>query len=50
MFLNAENRYFAEQDDFLKIPGNPVAYWVSANVFRLLKIKILMRMVLQSKE
>ena len=39
MFLNAENRYFAEQDDFLKIPGNPVAYWVSANVFSAFKNK-----------
>ena len=29
MFLSGENRYFANQDDFAKIPGSPVAYWVS---------------------
>lgn len=29
MFLNAENRYYAEQDNYSKIPGSPVAYWVS---------------------
>ena len=29
MFLHAENRYFAEQDNYSKIPGGPVAYWLS---------------------
>lgn len=29
MFLDAENRYFAEQDNFSKIPGSPVAYWLN---------------------
>ena len=29
MFLAGENRYFANQDNFAKIPGSPVAYWVS---------------------
>lgn len=29
MFLCGENRYFAKQDNFSKIPGSPVAYWVS---------------------
>ena len=29
MFLSGENRYFANQDNFAKIPGRPVAYWVS---------------------
>lgn len=28
MFLDGENRYFAEQDNFSKIPGSPVAYWI----------------------
>ena len=32
MFLNAENRYFGEQDKFSKIPGSPVAYWVSEQI------------------
>lgn len=29
MFLSGENRYEADQSNFLKIPGSPVAYWVS---------------------
>jgi hypothetical protein len=29
MFLAKENRYVAQQDNFSKIPGSPVAYWVS---------------------
>ena len=35
MLLNAENRYFSEQDDFSKIPGCSVAYWFSDNVIKL---------------
>lgn len=34
MFLNAENRYFAEQDNFSKIPGNLVAYWASKTLIK----------------
>ena len=36
MFLSGENRYTAQQSNFSKIPGSPVAYWVSkiiANLF-----------------
>lgn len=29
MFVSGENRYVTEQDNFSKIPGSPVAYWVS---------------------
>lgn len=29
MFLSGENRYAADQSNFSKIPGAPVAYWVS---------------------
>lgn len=29
MFVSSKNRYVAEQDNFSKIPGSPVAYWVS---------------------
>lgn len=29
MFLKGENRYTADQTNFSKIPGSPVAYWVS---------------------
>ena len=32
MFLAGENRYFANQDNFAKIPGSPVAYWASPAV------------------
>ncbi|MFR9066144.1 MAG: BREX-1 system adenine-specific DNA-methyltransferase PglX [Faecalibacterium prausnitzii] len=32
MFLAGQNRYTANQDDFAKIPGMPVAYWVSEKV------------------
>lgn len=31
MFLDRENRYFTVQDNFEKIPGEPVAYWVCQN-------------------
>ena len=30
-FLSGDNRYTAVQDNFSKIPGSPVAYWVSEN-------------------
>ena len=29
MFVSSKNRYVAEQDNFSKIPGSPVAYWIS---------------------
>ena len=29
MFLSGKNRYAADQSNFSKIPGSPVAYWVS---------------------
>ena len=32
MFLAEGNRYTANQDDFAKIPGSPVAYWASRNL------------------
>lgn len=34
MFVSGENRYVTEQDNFSKIPGSPVAYWVSDNFLR----------------
>ena len=36
MFLAGENRYEADQSNFSKIPGSPVAYWVSEQYFRVL--------------
>lgn len=35
MFLSGENRYFANQDNFAKIPGAPVAYWAKQHTFLL---------------
>ena len=32
LFLAGENRYEAQQANFSKIPGSPVAYWVSTNM------------------
>lgn len=32
MFLSGENRYFANQGNFAKIPGAPMAYWVSEKI------------------
>ena len=32
MFLIGENRYAADQSNFSKIPGSPVAYWVSNHI------------------
>jgi len=34
MFLAGENRYVADQSNFSKIPGSPVAYWVSDAVIK----------------
>ena len=35
MFLAKENRYVACSDNFAKIPGAPVAYWVSENAYNM---------------
>ena len=34
MFLAGENRYAADQSNFSKIPGSPVAYWVGEAIIR----------------
>lgn len=34
MFLSGENRFIALQENFVKIPGVPVAYWVSERVIK----------------
>ena len=39
MFLAGESRYFANQDNFAKIPGSPAAYWVSNNFIRCFEAK-----------
>lgn len=43
MFLAGENKYVSNQTNFDKIPGSPVAYWVSErfyNIFRETKIEM----------
>ena len=35
MFLAGENRYTAEQTNFFKIPGSPIAYWVIEAVYKI---------------
>ncbi len=32
-FFNPKNLYLSYQSDFSKIPGSPIAYWVSSNLF-----------------
>ena len=34
LFLSGDFRHTAKQENFSKIPGAPVAYWVSENVFK----------------
>ena len=34
LFLSAQNRYMAQQTNFSKIPGSPIAYWVSKKMFQ----------------
>ena len=41
MFLSGENRYTAQQSNFSKIPGSPVAYWASKAVLDAFNNKIL---------
>ncbi len=41
-FFNPENRYEAKQEDFSKIPGCPISYWVTdkvSNIFNIDKVK-----------
>lgn len=38
MYLSETNRYTAQQDNFKKIPGAPVAYWVSERFFSLFAV------------
>ena len=40
-FFNSENRYEAKQEDFSKIPGSPVVYWVSDKIKNIFNFEIL---------
>ncbi|WP_195558264.1 BREX-1 system adenine-specific DNA-methyltransferase PglX [Ligilactobacillus salivarius] len=37
MFLNGKNCYVTDQNNFSKIPGNPIAYWVSDKLIKVFK-------------
>lgn len=39
MFLAKENRFITNQDNFPKIPGAPIAYWVSDSMYELFNVK-----------
>lgn len=41
MFTSGENRYVAKQDDFSKIPGSPIAYWLCKRGFEVFECKTL---------
>lgn len=41
MFLDGQNRFSARQDNFEKIPGAPVAYWVSESFTNAYKSKVI---------
>lgn len=43
MFLNGKNCYVTDQNNFSKIPGNPVAYWVSNKLIKVFKAGILLQ-------
>lgn len=34
LFKSNKERYYSQQEDFLKIPGHPVAYWASDNILK----------------
>ena len=38
-FFNPKNRFTANQKDFKKIPGSPIAYWVSERVSELFGVR-----------
>ena len=40
MYLSETNRYTAQQDNFKKIPGAPIAYWVSERVYDLFTLTL----------
>ena len=38
MFLDKENKYVSTKDNFERIPGSPIAYWVCPQIFDAFKI------------
>ena len=50
MFLAGENRYTAQQSNFSKIPGSPVAYWVNDKFYEAFETGILLETVAHPKK
>ncbi|NLZ36695.1 MAG: BREX-1 system adenine-specific DNA-methyltransferase PglX [Clostridiales bacterium] len=50
MFLSGENRYIAKQDNFSKIPGAPIAYWVTTSCFDAFKYGISLERLAQPRQ
>ena len=50
MFLTGENRHTAEQTNFPKIPGSPIAYWVSLSMLALYSNNELLAGYVQTKQ
>lgn len=36
MFLSGENRYSCQEENFIKISGSPIAYWIAEQVYSLM--------------
>lgn len=50
MFLAGENRYAADQSNFSKIPGSPVAYWASSVMLGLYRNSEMLGRSVQTKQ
>ena len=49
-FFKSENRYEAKQDDFEKIPGSPIAYWISSKILKLFQNNDFLGNIFESKQ
>ncbi|WP_067624662.1 BREX-1 system adenine-specific DNA-methyltransferase PglX [Alicyclobacillus acidiphilus] len=49
-FLQGEDRYVINKERFSKIPGNPIAYWVTDNVIRIYETQKLLGEVCEPKQ
>lgn len=49
MFLSAQNRYVSKQENFAKIPGSPVAYWVSNQIIDMYSKGFIMKNIAHPK-
>ena len=50
LFLSGDKRFAAKQENFSKIPGSPVAYWVSENYIRAFENGRLLGEIASSKQ